>query len=214
MLPYLTVAEIAVVMYVTLKMMWIKFLVIWRFFRLWALVDGVCPPENMKRCMSNNSGLGEFWKGWHSSFNQWIVRYMYMPLGGRSTSLYNVWPIFLFVALWHDIEPKLIAWGLLNALFFVVELAGQHFAATSPAIKALPRIVFNFICALSGATYIMILIGVNMIGYSIGIGGVSQVLQKLLTGDGIRVLAVSYYFLFIGIKVMSLLKDLGLSSKK
>ena len=164
--------------------------------------------------MSNNSGLGEFWKGWHSSFNQWIVRYMYMPLGGRSTSLYNVWPIFLFVALWHDIEPKLIAWGLLNALFFVVELAGQHFAATSPAIKALPRIVFNFICALSGATYIMILIGVNMIGYSIGIGGVSQVLQKLLTGDGIRVLAVSYYFLFIGIKVMSLLKDLGLSSKK
>ena len=27
---------------------------IWRFFRLWALLDGVDTIENMARCMSNN----------------------------------------------------------------------------------------------------------------------------------------------------------------
>jgi D-alanyl-lipoteichoic acid acyltransferase DltB (MBOAT superfamily) len=60
--------------YILLKLMWLKFLVMWRFFRLWALADGVDPPENMTRCMSNNYSIEMFWKGWHSSFNKWIVR--------------------------------------------------------------------------------------------------------------------------------------------
>ena len=60
--------------YILLKLMWLKFLVMWRFFRLWALADGVDPPENMTRCMSNNYSIEMFWKGWHSSINKWIVR--------------------------------------------------------------------------------------------------------------------------------------------
>ena len=35
--------------YYTLNAMWLKFLIIWRFFRLWALLDDVEVPENMKR---------------------------------------------------------------------------------------------------------------------------------------------------------------------
>ena len=61
LLPRLTVAETAVLFYLILKIMWLKFLLIWRFFRLWAMVDGVDVPENMQRCMSNNYSLGQFW---------------------------------------------------------------------------------------------------------------------------------------------------------
>ena len=32
----------------------VQFLVIWRFFRMWALADGVQVPENMMRCICNN----------------------------------------------------------------------------------------------------------------------------------------------------------------
>ena len=78
LLPYLTISEIAVVAYIVLKMMWLKFLLIWRFFRLWALADGCNPPENMLKCMSNNCSLGDFWRSWHASFNQWIIRYVYI----------------------------------------------------------------------------------------------------------------------------------------
>lgn len=42
-----------------------------------------------------------FWKGWHASFNQWLVRYIYVPLGGSSLRLLNIWLIFTFVALWY-----------------------------------------------------------------------------------------------------------------
>jgi D-alanyl-lipoteichoic acid acyltransferase DltB (MBOAT superfamily) len=88
---HLSVEELLVTGYLTLKIMWLKFLLIWRFFRLWALTDGVTPPENMKKCMSNNYSLESFWKGWHCSFHEWIVQYMYVPMGGRRTRLSSGW---------------------------------------------------------------------------------------------------------------------------
>ena len=36
-------------------------------FRLWALVDGVDAPENMLRCISNNTSISGFWRGWHAN---------------------------------------------------------------------------------------------------------------------------------------------------
>lgn len=49
--------------YWILVFMWLKFLVIWRFFRLISLIDEIEPPENMLRCVCNNytvQGFCEF----------------------------------------------------------------------------------------------------------------------------------------------------------
>ena len=34
--------------------MWLKFTVVWRFFRLASLAAGVDAPENIRRCFANN----------------------------------------------------------------------------------------------------------------------------------------------------------------
>jgi len=209
--PHLEPAELALVCYLTLKMMWLKFLLTWRFFRLWALADGTLAPENMLRCMSNNCSLEDFWRGWHASFNKWIVRYMYKPMGGRETRLYSVWIIFLFVAVWHDLEWKLVAWGLLNGVFYVLEVLAKRFAKTR-LVHTLPSSVFRLVCVLSGATYILVLIAVNLTGYAVGVGGVSMVLGKFLTWNGVLVLMASYYFLAMAVSFMDFLKRAKLSS--
>lgn len=89
-----------------LAFMWAKFATIWRVMRAAALLDGVSAPENMRRCFANNYDMEGFWRGWHSSFNRWLIRYMYVPLGGARTRLASIWLIFLFVALWHDLEVR------------------------------------------------------------------------------------------------------------
>src|SRR5690242_7676477 len=72
--------------------------------------------------MSNNySGLA-FWRSWHRSFYLWIVRYMYVPLGGSKFGSLNIWPIFTFVAVWHDLQLNLLAWSWLICLFILPEL--------------------------------------------------------------------------------------------
>lgn len=99
-----------------------QFLVIWRYFRCCALLEGIEPPENMLRCVNNNYDIEGFWRGWHASFNRWLVRYMYIPLGGSSYRIFNIWAIFTFVALWHDLELRMLGWAWLMCLFFAPEL--------------------------------------------------------------------------------------------
>lgn len=226
LLPHLKVSEIAVVFYIVLKLMWLKFLVIWRFFRLWALFDGVYAPENMIRCMSNNYSLEEFWRGWHTSFNRWIIRYIYKPLGGRSHRYISVWAIFLFVALWHDLEWKLILWGLLNGGFFTAEVAiksfwfgvptgsrtstnnSKHNVSQVNSDNALNQYDKNesfsvhVLYALSGSVYILVLITVNLVGYSVGSGTISLLVDKFNSWDGFWTLLTCLYFLSIGVSIM------------
>lgn len=73
--------------------------------------------------MTNNYSVVGFWKGWHCSFNRWLVRYIFIPLGGSKPGRqWNIFVVFVFVAFWHDVEPKLFAWGMLNGVFLVLEM--------------------------------------------------------------------------------------------
>jgi D-alanyl-lipoteichoic acid acyltransferase DltB (MBOAT superfamily) len=210
LLFHLNALEICVVVYLILKMMWLKFLLLWRFFRAWCLFDGVYVEENMARCMSNNYSLEQFWQNWHSTFNQWIVRYLYIPCGGRQYQMISVWIIFAFVALWHDLEWKLFLWGCLNSLFYSIEIfvykpLRQH-RHSSP---------FNqWLVSCFGALYILILMMVNAIGYAVGTGGISIVMNKLFSEDGIWTLLGSFYFLMIGVNIMFYYESLFVKSSE
>lgn len=108
-----------------------QLLVPWRFFRLWALLGGVDPPENMVRCMANNYSTLGFWRAWHRSYNLWITRYIYIPLGGTRNRGYTVVLVFTFVALWHDLSFRLLAWGWLVSLFIMPEIAARYLVPAS-----------------------------------------------------------------------------------
>nr|GEY82615.1 putative membrane-bound O-acyltransferase C24H6.01c isoform X1 [Tanacetum cinerariifolium] len=45
--------EVFIVGYGVLNFMWLKFFLIWRYFRFWALVSGIEAPENMPSCINN-----------------------------------------------------------------------------------------------------------------------------------------------------------------
>src|SRR5438045_3949897 len=131
-----TPLQLSLLSYFNLHVIWLKLLLPWRFFRLWALIDGIDPPENMVRCISDTPSTLAFWRGWHRSFNRWLLRYMYIPLGGSNThgrfgiakAVRNYLLVFTFVALWHDISMTLLVWGWLIVLFMLPEaLAGYLF---------------------------------------------------------------------------------------
>jgi protein-cysteine N-palmitoyltransferase HHAT len=86
------------------------------------MADGIETPENMLRCMSDNYSALAFWRAWHRSFNRWIIRYIYIPLGGSNRPVVNTLAVFTFVAFWHDISLKLLVWGWLVTLFILPEV--------------------------------------------------------------------------------------------
>ena len=70
--------------------------------------------------------IAEFWRRWHISLSTWFRDYLYIPLGGSrqglSISVRNVFAIFVVSGFWHGANWTFIAWGFLNALYFLPQM--------------------------------------------------------------------------------------------
>ncbi|CEL55893.1 Glycerol uptake protein 1 OS=Saccharomyces cerevisiae (strain ATCC 204508 / S288c) GN=GUP1 PE=1 SV=1 [Rhizoctonia solani AG-1 IB] len=192
--------QLSMVGFWNLIVVWMKLLIPWRFFRLWALADGIDPPENMVRCMANNYSALGFWRSWHRSYNLWIIRYIYIPLGGSTNVLRNTLIVFSFVALWHDLSFKLLAWGWLVSLFVVPEVLARSIVSRS---KFGDRVWYRHACALGGVGNVLLMMGANLVGFVIGLDGMRYFLSELIgSWQGIRFLFAACVCLFIAVQVM------------
>ncbi|KAJ5773272.1 Membrane bound O-acyl transferase MBOAT [Penicillium paradoxum] len=219
-----TPGQLSMLAFFNLHIIWLKLLIPWRFFRLWALLDGIDPPENMVRCMSNNYSAFAFWRGWHRSYNRWIVRYIYIPLGGggggrrppgapkpasppqsnfmgKFLQIRNFLLVFTFVALWHDINLRLLMWGWLVTLFVLPEVLG---GMLFPAHRWRSRpTMYRVICGIGSVGNVLMMMIANLVGFALGLDGLKDLLAGL-TGSysGLAYMVSCCVVLFVGIQVM------------
>lgn len=225
-----TPGQLSMLGYFNLHHIWLKLLIPWRFFRLWALVDGIDPPENMIRCVSDNYSALAFWRAWHRSFNRWIVRYLYVPLGGggggsnsnssssssgnthrntkgnqtilsRAQGILNFLAVFTFVALWHDINLRLLMWGWLITLFVLPEVVASMLF---PARKWQSRPnAYRVICGIGAVGNVLMMMVANLVGFALGLDGLQGLLKGIIGSySGLVYLASACAALFVGIQVM------------
>ena len=183
-----TPAQIAMLSFFKLHIIWLKLLIPWRLFRLWGLVDGVDAPENMIRCVSDNYSTLSFWRGWHRSFYRWMLRYIYIPAGG--TSFRGVWGslrsvctymlVFTFVAVWHDIDMKLIIWSWLIVFFFLPEIAAGYLF---PRRRWENRPTeYRMLCCAGGVLNVLMMISANVVGFGGGVDALTALWKGLFRG--------------------------------
>ncbi|OJD25098.1 hypothetical protein ACJ73_03533 [Blastomyces percursus] len=221
--------QLSMLGYFNLHHIWLKLLLPWRFARLWALIDGIDPPENMVRCMSDNYSALAFWRGWHRSFNRWIVRYLYVPLGGsggrrakantsngsgngnavastspivvKARDLLNFLLVFTFVALWHDINLRLLMWGWLITLFVLPEIIGTtlfpaHKWRNSPT-------TYRVLCGAGTVFNILLMMAANLVGFAVGLDGLKGLVSGIVGSvGGLVYLVGACLTLFVGVQVM------------
>ncbi|NAS32597.1 MBOAT family protein [Flavobacteriaceae bacterium R38] len=67
--------------------------------------------------------IAEFWRRWHISLSTWFRDYLYIPLGGSRGGTWmkirNTFIIFIISGFWHGANWTFIAWGTLNAIYFL-----------------------------------------------------------------------------------------------
>jgi alginate O-acetyltransferase complex protein AlgI len=101
--------------------------------------------------------MAEFWRRWHISLSTWFRDYLYIPLGGSKGGTWmkvrNTFVIFIVSGLWHGANWTFVAWGILNAIYFLPLLLSNsnrnnlHIVAEGkplPSLKEFIAIVGTF----------------------------------------------------------------------
>ncbi|KAI1500281.1 MBOAT family protein [Biscogniauxia marginata] len=202
-------SQLSLLSYFNLHMIWLKLLLPWRLFRLWALIDGIDPPENMIRCVSNNWSTLAFWRSWHRSFYRWSIRYIYVPLGGSSfrtardaaRSVLTYVLVFTFVALWHDIQLRLLIWGWLIVFFMLPEMAAGLLV---PRRKWDGRpTAYRMICCVGAVINIFMMMAANLVGFAFGVDGLQMIIAGIFKNfSGYVFLTGACIALFVGVQIM------------
>ncbi|KAI1298530.1 MBOAT, membrane-bound O-acyltransferase family-domain-containing protein [Xylaria venustula] len=204
-----TAAQLCLLSFFNLHLIWLKLLLPWRFFRLWSLVDGIDPPENIIRCVSNNWSTLAFWRSWHRSFYRWSLRYIYLPLGGSSfssardaaRSVLTYVLVFTFVALWHDIQLRLLIWGWLIVFFMLPEMAA---GSLFPKRRWEGRpTAYRMLCCAGAVVNIFMMVTANLVGFAFGVDGLRSMLAGIFEDfSGYLFLVVVCLSLFVGVQIM------------
>ena len=72
-----------------------------------------------------STSVQEFWRRWHISLSTWFKEYVYIPLGGSRCSMgktvRNIFIVFLLTGIWHGANFTFLLWGIMYALFLIIE---------------------------------------------------------------------------------------------
>ena len=191
----------------TLLFMWMKFLLIWRISRFWSLSCGFETPENMNRCVMNNYSMIQFWRDWHASYNVWLVRYIYIPLGGSRISgtkkFINIFLVFFFVAVWHDPEWRYIHWAWIVILAIVPESFCRYLFYETKFGQKIRQYPFfsKILVTLGGALNVLFMMSANLVGYVYGLEGLS-ILSNTIRNSPIHDIAFTMIALYCGVSAM------------
>ena len=81
-------------------------------------------PENFNDPYTSRS-VTEFWKRWHMTLGNFIMNYLYIPLGGnrkgKGRMYLNLWLCFLLSGLWHGASWNFVLWGAFHGLFICAD---------------------------------------------------------------------------------------------
>lgn len=155
--------------------------------------------------MSDNYSALAFWRGWHRSFNRWITRYIYIPLGGsrggKVWAVANFLAVFTFVALWHDINLRLLAWGWLITLFVLPEVICT---LMFPAKKWRDRPdAYRVLCGIGAVGNILMMMVANLVGFALGLDGLKGLVDGIISSWGGRIFLLGACgTLFVGVQIM------------
>lgn len=83
---------------------------------------GIKIPENFDWPYSRTN-IAEFWRHWHMSLYNWLVDYVFIPLGGSRHSNWrvsiNIMIVMLVSGIWHGAGLNFVCWGAWHGLLLI-----------------------------------------------------------------------------------------------
>ena len=108
-------------------------------------------PENFNDPYTSRS-VTEFWKRWHITLGNFIMNYLYIPLGGnrkgKGRMYFNLWLCFLLSGLWHGASWNFVLWGAFHGLFICADKL--FLKDLLKKVGKIPAVIFTFFLVVMG----------------------------------------------------------------
>ncbi|KAK0939307.1 glycerol transporter, partial [Friedmanniomyces endolithicus] len=113
----------------------------------------------------------------------------------------NYAAVFTFVALWHDINLRLLIWGWLIVVFVLPEVLARM---AFPAKKWRDRPnQYRWLAGIGAVCNVLMLMAANLVGFVVGWDGLKGLVDGIVSSLGGRVfLFAACATLFVGVQVM------------
>ena len=192
---------------------WLKFSIIWKFGRFLAWSDGIYVEENMNRIIYDIFSLEEFFRGMNRSLNRWIVRYLYIPLGGKNKKYVNIWIIFAFWYLIFNFDNgDYILFSIFCCVLLDLEIFIKNAFINKFGEDFNEKIYLRYLKYLASAFYVMILFLVGLLGFHFSIDGMKVLMENIFANGGYFYLLIFVALFIPNVITMFFVRDMELEN--
>ena len=194
-----------------LTFLWLKFAIIWKFGRLLAWCDGIYVEENMNRIIYDIYSLEEFFRGMNRSLNRWIVRYLYIPLGGKNKKYVNIWIIFAFVYFIFNFENgDYLIYSICCCVLLDIEIFAKYSFVNRYGEDFNEKIYLRYLKYLVSSIYLLILFIVSLLGFHFSLQGMEVLMDNIVANGGLFYPLIFTLFFLPNVIMMFFVRDLEL----
>ena len=90
----------------------------------------------------------------------------------------NMLTVFTFVALWHDIQLRLLVWGWLITIFVLPEVLASFFFPKKKWQNH--KELYRVICGIGAVGNILMMMAANLVGFAVGLDGLKGLVQGIV----------------------------------
>ena len=196
-----------------LTFLWLKYAIIWKFSRLLAWSDGIFVEENMNRMIYDIFSLEEFFRGFNRSLNRWIVRYLYIPLGGKNKKYVNIWVIFAILCFLFNFEKgNYIVFSICCCILLDLEIFIKDFVINKFGEDFNEKTTLRYLKYIVSSFYLLILYIVGLIGFHFSIQGIKVIMDNIVGVGGYFYILIFVMFFFPNIVMTFFVRDMELEN--
>jgi D-alanyl-lipoteichoic acid acyltransferase DltB (MBOAT superfamily) len=194
-----------------LTFIWLKYTIIWTLFRLWAWSDGIFVEENINRFIYNFYSIELFFRGINRSLNRWMVRYIYIPLGGKNKKYVNIWIVFGFWYLILDYKNiDYAVFALCCCLFIDLEMFVRNTFIEKFGEDFNEKIYLRFIKYIFSALYLFAIFVIGLLGFFFSLDNLKVVFDTVVNKGGYLYFINFVLILLPNVVMMFFIRDMEL----
>ena len=168
-----------------LTFLWLKFSIIWKFFRFCAWCDGIYTEENMNRFIYNIYSLESFFRGINRSLNRWLVRYISIPIGGKNKKYFNIWIVFGFFYLFFDYSNiEYAIFSICCCLLIDLEMFAKNIFIDKFGEDFNEKFYLRYIKYIACSFYIFIMFVIGLFGFCLDFDDVKDICSYITPVPG------------------------------